>query len=90
MLVELQSIYGSVISLSAKDLQLKSSTVQGAVIALINKFMDVLDVPEFQQNKYNWLDKEAALKPVSSGSKFIVSGDAGMISTKFLKFTNST
>ncbi|KAB0798200.1 hypothetical protein PPYR_09193 [Photinus pyralis] len=51
------------------EIQKKLYTSQKAVIALINKFVDTMTAPEIQVDKYNWLDPEKALKPVTSTSK---------------------
>lgn len=56
------------------ELELKSYTIERAVVELINKFMDTLTEPAFQYDKYNWMDPEMAVKPVGSLSK-LTSGD---------------
>lgn len=52
-----------------KDLELKSSTVERAVIELINKFLDVITDPNLQEGKYEWMDPTEAIKPVGSLSR---------------------
>lgn len=59
-----------------KEIELKSSTAEKAVVDLINKFMDTLTQPELQEGKYNWLDVEKAVKPVGSSSKLLMGDDA--------------
>lgn len=49
------------------------------MIDLINKFLSVIDHPELQKNKYNWLVAEKVLKPIGSSSKLLMSGDAGKL-----------
>lgn len=61
----------------AREIELKSSTAERAVIELINKFMGVITNPELQQGKYDWLDPEKAVKPVGSSSKLNMGDDAG-------------
>ncbi|CAG9816206.1 unnamed protein product [Phaedon cochleariae] len=60
----------------AKEIDLKSSTVERCVIELINKFLSVIDQPELQKNKFKWMDPEKALKPIGSTSRLLMSGDA--------------
>ncbi|XP_060520516.1 dynein axonemal heavy chain 8 isoform X2 [Cylas formicarius] len=59
-----------------KEIQLKSSTVENSVKGLINKFLDIINNPELQENKYNWLDSEKAVRPIASTSRLLMSSDA--------------
>lgn len=52
--------------------------MEKCVIDLINKFLSVIDQPDLQMNKYNWLVPEKVLKPIGSSSKLLMSGDAGI------------
>ncbi|KAI4469354.1 dynein heavy chain family protein [Holotrichia oblita] len=61
----------------AKEMELKSSTAEKAVIDLINIFMDTVTQPDLQAEKYNWMDPERAVKPVGSSSKLLMGEDAG-------------
>lgn len=60
-----------------KEIELKSSTAERAVIELINKFLDVITQPDLQEGKYDWLDPNKALKPVGSTSKIHMGEEAG-------------
>lgn len=60
-----------------KEIELKSSTAERAVIELINKFLDVITQPDLQEGKYDWLDPDKALKPVGSTSKIHMGEEAG-------------
>ncbi|KAG5868053.1 hypothetical protein JTB14_022256 [Gonioctena quinquepunctata] len=60
----------------AKEIELKSSTVERCVIELINKFLSVIDQPDLQSDKYKWLDPEKAVKPIGSTSRLLMSEDA--------------
>ncbi|KAJ8919736.1 hypothetical protein NQ315_006264 [Exocentrus adspersus] len=62
--------------LPGKEIELKSLTVEKCVIDLINKFLSVIDQPDLQEDKYNWLVPEKVLKPIGSTSKLLMSGDA--------------
>lgn len=44
---------------------------------LVNKFLATIHNPELQEGKYDWLDAEKAVKPVSSASKINAGDDAG-------------
>ncbi|KAL1516507.1 hypothetical protein ABEB36_000416 [Hypothenemus hampei] len=59
-----------------KELKLKSATIESCVKELINKFLNLIELPELQANKYNWLDPEKTIKPVGSTSRLFTSGDA--------------
>ncbi|XP_044760955.1 dynein axonemal heavy chain 8-like isoform X2 [Coccinella septempunctata] len=59
-----------------KELELKSVKTERAVIGLITKFLDIIDQEDLQDGKYDWLDPELAVKPVTSSSKLIVGPDA--------------
>lgn len=63
--------------LTVKELELKSVKTERAVIGLITKFLDIIDQEDLQDGKYDWLDPELAVKPVTSSSKLIVGPDAG-------------
>jgi dynein heavy chain len=60
-----------------KEIELKSSTAERAVIDLIEKFLSVIEQPELQENKLDWLDPDRAIKPVGSASRLNVSPEAG-------------
>lgn len=60
-----------------KEIELKSSTVERAVIDLINKFLDELVQPDIDDVKYDWLNPEKALRPVGSTSKLHMGAEAG-------------
>nr|CAI5817756.1 unnamed protein product [Callosobruchus analis] len=60
----------------AQDIQLKSATIERCVIDLINKFLGLLEQPELQEKKYDWLDAEKALKPIGSSSRLLMAEDA--------------
>lgn len=60
-----------------KEIELKSSTVETAVIQLINKFLDEIIHPDLQEGKYDWLSPDKALRPVGSTSKLHMGADAG-------------
>ncbi|XP_050311595.1 dynein axonemal heavy chain 8 [Anthonomus grandis grandis] len=60
----------------ARELRLKSSTIEKSVKDLINTFLSVIEQPELQQNKYDWLDPEKAVKPIGSTSRLLTSADA--------------
>lgn len=64
---------------TAKEIELKSSTAEKAVIELINKFLSVIEDPELEEKKYDWLDPDKALKPVGSSSRLIGMENAGKI-----------
>lgn len=77
--------------ISAKEIELKSSTIENCVIELINKFLSVIDQPELQENKYNWLDPVKAVKPIGSTSRLLMSADAGnVIKLSFLLHSTKT
>ncbi|XP_044272703.1 dynein axonemal heavy chain 8 [Tribolium madens] len=59
-----------------KEIELKSSTAERAVIDLIEKFLSVIEQPELQEKKYDWLDADKAMKPVGSASRLNVSPEA--------------
>ncbi|KAJ3662197.1 hypothetical protein Zmor_006553 [Zophobas morio] len=59
-----------------KEIELKSSTAERAVIDLIEKFLSVIEQPELQDKKYDWLDPDKAIKPVGSASRLNVSPEA--------------
>ncbi|KAK9891390.1 hypothetical protein WA026_014631 [Henosepilachna vigintioctopunctata] len=59
-----------------RKLERMSVKTERAVIALITKFLDVIDDAALQQGKYDWLDPELAVKPVSSSSKLHGGADA--------------
>lgn len=63
--------------ISAKEIELKSSTIESCVTELINKFLSVIDQPELQKDKYDWLDPAKAIRPIGSTSRLLMSGDAG-------------
>lgn len=60
-----------------KEIELKSSTAERAVIDLIEKFLSVIDQPELQEKKLDWLDPDKAIKPIGSASRLNVSPEAG-------------
>ncbi|XP_022920277.2 dynein axonemal heavy chain 8 [Onthophagus taurus] len=72
-LLELNKNYRKKIT---KEIELKSSTVEQAVVDLINKFMDTVIQQDLQSEKYNWMDSEKAVKPVGSSSKLLMCEDA--------------
>lgn len=49
------------------------------MIDLIHKFLSIIDQPDLQENKYDWLDPERAVKPVGSASRINASPEAGII-----------
>ncbi|KAJ8938536.1 hypothetical protein NQ318_016906 [Aromia moschata] len=57
------------------EIEKKSETVEQCVIDLINKFVSIIDQPELQEDKFNWLDPEKAVRPIGSTSKLLSSGD---------------
>ncbi|XP_044745141.1 dynein axonemal heavy chain 8-like [Coccinella septempunctata] len=59
------------------EIENKSLAIENAVVELINKFLSQIDQPDLQENKFNWLDPERALKPISSTSKFVEESNAG-------------
>ncbi|XP_019756852.1 dynein axonemal heavy chain 8 [Dendroctonus ponderosae] len=59
-----------------KELKLKSITIERCVKELIDKFLSVIEQPELQENKYNWLDPVRAVKPIGSTSRLLTSADA--------------
>ncbi|CAG9764101.1 unnamed protein product [Ceutorhynchus assimilis] len=58
------------------ELQLKSDAIEKCVKDLINKFLSVIEQPNLQENKYNWLDPEKAVRPIGSTSRLLTSADA--------------
>ncbi|KAF7401630.1 hypothetical protein HZH68_007450 [Vespula germanica] len=59
------------INIVAHDLEIKSSMAEQVVIQIINKFMDSITDPNFQDIKYDWMDPEQLTKPVGSVTKLI-------------------
>lgn len=59
------------INIVANNLEVKSSMAEQVVIKIINKFMDLITDPNFQDIKYNWMDPEQLTKPVGSITKLI-------------------
>ncbi|XP_047349425.1 dynein axonemal heavy chain 8 isoform X3 [Vespa velutina] len=59
------------INIVANDLEVKSSMAEQVVIKIINKFMDLITDPNFQDIKYDWMDPEQLTKPVGSATKLI-------------------
>ncbi|XP_072395911.1 dynein axonemal heavy chain 8 [Diabrotica undecimpunctata] len=59
-----------------KELELKSYSIERCVIELINKFLNAVDEPRFQQNKYNWLDPERLYRATGSASNIMIGEDA--------------
>lgn len=76
--------YTACINVTAKEIELKSSTAEKAVIDLINIFMDTVTQPDLQMDKYNWMDPERAVKPVGSSSKLLMGEDAGISAIHFV------
>ncbi|XP_045464438.1 dynein axonemal heavy chain 8-like isoform X2 [Harmonia axyridis] len=59
------------------EIENKSLAIETAVIELINKFLVHIEEPHLQENKYDWLDSERAVRPISSSSKLIGGLEAG-------------
>ncbi|KAI4504021.1 hypothetical protein M0802_000492 [Mischocyttarus mexicanus] len=57
------------LNIVAIELELKSSMAEKVVIAIINKFMDLITDPNFQDVKYDWMDTEQLTKQVGSLTK---------------------
>ncbi|CAB3256562.1 unnamed protein product [Arctia plantaginis] len=55
----------------AQELQLKSSNAEIAVVELIHKFLDSVPSKQIRDLKDKWLDKEKALKQVTSATRVI-------------------
>ncbi|XP_025829635.1 dynein heavy chain 8, axonemal [Agrilus planipennis] len=58
------------------EIELKSYNVEKTVVDLINKFLFMMKAPELQENKYEWLEPEKAVRPVGSASKLLSGGEA--------------
>ncbi|XP_017775151.1 PREDICTED: dynein heavy chain 8, axonemal [Nicrophorus vespilloides] len=58
-----------------KEIELKSSTAEKAVVDLINKFMASITEPDLQKGKFDWLDPDRVLRPVGSSSKLVMSDE---------------
>lgn len=59
------------------EIENKSLAIETAVIELINKFLVHIEEPHLQENKFDWLDSERAVRPISSSSKLIGGLEAG-------------
>uniref|UniRef100_A0A6P7H2C1 Dynein heavy chain 5, axonemal-like n=1 Tax=Diabrotica virgifera virgifera TaxID=50390 RepID=A0A6P7H2C1_DIAVI len=59
-----------------RELELKSYSIERCVIELINKFLNAVDEPRFQQNKYNWLDTERLYRATGSATNIMIGEDA--------------
>ncbi|XP_058810344.1 dynein axonemal heavy chain 8 [Phymastichus coffea] len=54
---------------TGRELGIKCSTAEQAVIDIINKFADLIDDPKVQDLKYDWMDPSKVNKPVTSQTK---------------------
>ncbi|CAG2056143.1 unnamed protein product, partial [Timema podura] len=62
----------------ADELESKSSTVEKAVIELINCFVSTIDCPEIQEERFNWLDPMKANRIMGSQTRInFLSDEAG-------------
>ncbi|KAI4493643.1 hypothetical protein M0804_001819 [Polistes exclamans] len=60
------------LNIVAIELEVKSSMTEEVVIAIINKFMDLIIDPNFQDVKYDWMDTEQLTKQVGSLTKLTI------------------
>lgn len=64
---------------TARELEVRSSAIEKCVIDIVNKFVTCIDEPDYQANKFNWMDAEKALLPVASASALLMGDDAGTL-----------
>lgn len=59
------------------DLEKKSHACELSVIELVNEFMNIIDIPDFDDIRYKWLNVKRALKSEVSLPRLKVSLDSG-------------
>ncbi|OXU30794.1 hypothetical protein TSAR_013179 [Trichomalopsis sarcophagae] len=52
-----------------RELGIKSSTAEQAVVGIIDKFVDLIHDPRVDDSKYDWMDPSKVTKPVTSLTK---------------------